>query len=106
MRGWYLLLVGSSLVMACGDEKTRTSASQTVSVELRDDQYLTNFYFWLDSRYRDRLGDFREANEALPKDFVPDDIIDKSSLVVYVNDFNISNDPEQLSAPSPARNSG
>ena len=76
--------------------QTFRGGAQVDTTGIADWRYLRSTYFWLDSRYRDRLGDYREVNQGLPQDFVPDDIIDESSLVVYINDFNITNDPEQL----------
>ena len=78
------------------NRQTFRGGAQVDTTKIPDWRYLRSTYFWLDDRYRERLGDFREVNEGLPKDFVRDDIIDESSLVVYVNDFNINNDPEQL----------
>ena len=78
------------------NRQTFRGGAQVDTTKIPDWRYLRSTYFWLDDRYRERLGDFREVNTGLPKDFVADDIIDESSLVVYVNDFNINNDPEQL----------
>ena len=72
------------------------------TTKIQDFRYLRSTYFWLDRRYRERLGDFREVNQGFPSDFVADDVIDESSLVVYINDFNVNNDAQDLAKPGVA----
>ncbi len=72
------------------------------TLTLKDYQYLPNTYFYLDQAYRDRLKDFREASQGVPRDFVAADEVNENSLEVYVNDFNINNDPEQRAKPGVA----
>lgn len=72
------------------------------TLTLRDYQYLPNTYFFLDQVYRDRLRDFREASQGTPTDYVAEDAVNENSLQVYVNDFNVNNDPEQRAKPGVA----
>ncbi|MCC7264417.1 MAG: cell surface protein SprA [Candidatus Latescibacteria bacterium] len=72
------------------------------TLTLKDFQYLPNTYFYLDQVYRQRLGDFREASQGTPRDYVPEDAVNENSLEVYLNDFNINNDPEQKARPGVA----
>lgn len=72
------------------------------TLTLKDFQYLPNTYFYLDEVYRARLRDFREASQGTPRDYVPEDAVNENSLEVYLNDFNINNDPEQKARPGVA----
>jgi hypothetical protein len=72
------------------------------TLTLKDFQYLPNTYFYFDQVYRERLKDFREAAQGTPRDYVAEDEINENSVEVYVNDFNINNDPEQLAKPGVA----
>jgi len=86
-------------------ESNRTSfrgGAQVDTVTVRDFEYLRNTYFFLDEVYRERLPDFRAVALANPPDLVPEDIIDESSLQVYINDFNVNNDAEQQAQPGDA----
>ncbi len=76
--------------------------AQIDTVEIRDYQYVRNQYFFLDDVYRDQLTDFAVLNTGIPEDFDPTAAIDETSLQVYINDFNVSNDPEQLARPGRA----
>ncbi len=66
------------------------------TMTIKDYEYLPRTYFFLDPVYGERLEDYREVARARPQDFNPADIIDERSLEVYINDFNVNNDPEQL----------
>ena len=70
--------------------------AQVDTFTVRDFDYIRNTYFFLGMRYRDRLTDFRQVASNQPRDLVRDDVIDESSLEVYVNDFNVNNDAELL----------
>ncbi len=76
--------------------------AQVDTVEIKDYQYVRNQWFFLDEIYRERLGDFSELNTGLPSDFEPNDRIDTQTLQVFINDFNVNNDAEQLSRPGVA----
>ena len=69
------------------------------TVTIRDYEYMPRTYFFLDPVYGERLEDYRQVAQARPQDFNPADIIDERSLEVYINDFNVNNDPEQLAKP-------
>ena len=69
------------------------------TVTLRDYEYIPRTYFFLDPVYGERLEDYRQVIQANPRDFNPADVIDERSLEVYINDFNVNNDPEQLAKP-------
>ena len=86
-------------------ESNRTSfrgGAQVDTITVRDFEYVRNTYFFLDEVYRDRLPDFRAVASANPPDLVPEDIIDESTLQVYINDFNVNNDAEQQAQPGDA----
>lgn len=72
------------------------------TLTLKDFQYLPNTYFYLDQVYRERLKDFREVSQGVPRDYVPEDAVNENSLEVYLNDFNVNNDPEQKARPGVA----
>ena len=76
--------------------------AQIDTVEIRDYQYVRNQWFFLDEIYRERLTDFSELNTGIPSDFEPNDQIDAQSLQIFINDFNVNNDAEQLSRPGVA----
>ncbi len=76
--------------------------AQVDTVEIRDYQYVRNQYFYLDDVYRDQLNDFAALNSGIPTDFDPTAAVNEASLQVYINDFNVSNDPEQLARPGRA----
>ena len=80
------------------ESKRRTfrGGAQVDTFTVRDHDYIRNTYFFLGMRYRDRLGDFREVASSQPRGLVQADIIDESSLEVYINDFNTNNDAELL----------
>lgn len=73
--------------------------AQIDTVEIRDYQYVRNQWFFLEDTYRGRLTDYSELNAGIPSDYEPNDRIDPQTLQVFVNDFNVSNDPEQLARP-------
>ena len=76
--------------------------AQVDTVEIHDYQYVRNQWFFLDEDYRERLTDFSELNTGIPSDFEPNDQIDAQSLQIFVNDFNVNNDSEQLARPGVA----
>ena len=76
--------------------------AQVDTVEIHDYQYVHNQWFFLDEIYRERLTDFSELNTGVPSDFEPNDAIDPQSLQIFINDFNVNNDAEQLSRPGVA----
>ena len=76
--------------------------AQVDTVEIRDYQYIRNQWFFLDETYRERLTDYSELNSGIPADFEPNDRIDVQSLQIFINDFNVNNDAEQLSRPGVA----
>jgi len=69
---------------------------------IKDYEFLPRTYFFLDPVYGERLEDYRQVAESRPRDFNPADVIDERSLEVYINDFNVNNDPEQLAKPGDA----
>ncbi|MEE2657731.1 MAG: cell surface protein SprA [Candidatus Latescibacterota bacterium] len=84
------------------NRQTFRGGAQVDTVEIRDYEYVRNQWFYLDASYRDRLDDFAELNVGIPSQFRAADRIDERSLEVYVNDFNVTNDPEQLARPGVA----
>ena len=78
------------------NRQTFRGGAQVDTTTVRDYSYLRNTYFFLDSIYRQRLGDFSEVGAGLPGDYNPEDDIDEATLQVFVNDFNVNNDAEQL----------
>lgn len=76
--------------------------AQIDTVEIRDYQYLRNQYFYLDDLYKGQLPDFAVLNTGIPDGLDRSAQIDERSLQVYINDFNVSNDPEQLARPGRA----
>ena len=84
------------------NRQTFRGGAQVDTVEIRDYEYVRNQYFFLDEIYRERLTDFSELNTGVPSDFEPNDQIDPQSLQVFINDFNVNNDSEQLARPGVA----
>jgi hypothetical protein len=84
------------------NRQTFRGGAQVDTVQIRDYQYVRNQYFFLDEIYRERLTDFSELNAGLPSDYEPNDRIDPQSLQVFINDFNVNNDAEQLARPGVA----
>ena len=76
--------------------------AQVDTVEIRDYEYVRNQWFFLDETYRERLTDFSDLNTGIPADFEPNDRIDAQSLQIFINDFNVNNDSEQLARPGVA----
>ncbi|MBT3342137.1 MAG: cell surface protein SprA [Gemmatimonadetes bacterium] len=74
--------------------------AQVDTVEIRDYQYVRNQYFFLDELYKAQLPDFSVLNAGIPDGL--DATAQITSLQVYINDFNVSNDPEQLARPGRA----
>ena len=84
------------------NRQTFRGGAQVDTVEIRDYQYVRNQWFFLDEIYRERLTDFSELNTGIPADFEPNDRIDAQSMQIFVNDFNVNNDAEQLARPGEA----
>ncbi|MBT5060306.1 MAG: cell surface protein SprA [Gemmatimonadetes bacterium] len=84
------------------NRQTFRGGAQVDTVEIRDYQYVRNQYFYLDDLYRGQLNDFAALNTGIPDDFDASAAVDERSLQVYINDFNVSNDPEQLARPGRA----
>ncbi|MFH1570340.1 MAG: cell surface protein SprA, partial [Gemmatimonadota bacterium] len=78
------------------NRQTFRGGAQVDTSSVRDYQYLHNLYFYLDEVYRARLSDYGEIATGTPGDYDPADDIDETSLQVFVNDFNVNNDAEQL----------
>ena len=78
------------------NRQTFRGGAQVDTTMVRDYQYLRNTYFFLGHVYRERLGDYREVATGAPGDYEPADDIDEATLQVFVNDFNVNNDAEQL----------
>ena len=84
------------------NRQTFRGGAQVDTTEIHDYEYVRNQWFFLDHRYRTRLSDFAELSAGIPADLVPGDAIDAASLQVFINDFNVNNDAEQLARPGVA----
>ncbi|MSS73809.1 MAG: cell surface protein SprA [Candidatus Latescibacteria bacterium] len=74
------------------NRKTFRGESQESSNNLRDFNYISNTYFFLDEIYRD----------AWPLQPPPGELVQDESVEVYVNDFNPSNDIDLRAIPAVA----
>ncbi|MBT7912321.1 hypothetical protein HN588_00270, partial [Candidatus Bathyarchaeota archaeon] len=83
------------------NRKTFKGGASVDTTQIRDWQYLRNTYFFLDEFYRANLPDYRKVVEGTS--VRPEDYIDPATLEVYINDFNTTNDAEDLAKEGIAR---
>ncbi len=74
--------------------------AQVDTTEIRDYEYVRNQFFFLDHNYKESLQDYAAVSTS---DFRPEVPVDERTLQVYVNDFNVNNDAEQLARPGRAQ---
>ncbi|MFC1526020.1 cell surface protein SprA [Candidatus Latescibacterota bacterium] len=84
------------------NRQTFRGGAQVDTNTVRDYNYLRNTYFFLDPYYRDVLRDFHEVATGAPEGYQQSQDIDENSLQVFINDFNVNNDAEQLARPGRA----
>jgi hypothetical protein len=83
------------------NRKTFKGGAAVDTTQIRDWQYLRNTYFFLDEFYRANLPDYRKVAEGTS--IRPEDYINPATLEVYINDFNTTNDAEDLAKEGIAR---